>query len=93
MAGFWELPERGEVPEAIEHQQAGRFRHSITHHNFSYTVVLAAVRSKPKGYRWATAEHLAQLPLTTITKKALQFLQRGIDDRPESLRPRQVKCV
>jgi len=76
MTGFWELPERGEVPAVVDPQAIGAFRHSITHHNFSYTVWLAAVRRKPKGYRWVTAEQLAQLPLTTTTRKALQLLQR-----------------
>ncbi len=76
MPGFWELPERGDLPEVVEQEEAGRFRHTITHHNYSYAVIPASLRSKPKGYRWATAEELAQLPLTTITKKALDVLQR-----------------
>jgi len=77
MAGFWELPERGEVPGAVEHQVLGSFRHTITHHRYAYAVVLATVRTKPKGYRWANAKDLEQLPLTTITRKALDVLRRG----------------
>jgi A/G-specific adenine glycosylase len=77
MPSFWEMPEQGDLPEAVEQPQVGRFRHSITHHNYSYAVIPATLRGKPKGYRWATTEDLVQLPLTTITKKALDVIQRG----------------
>ena len=77
MAGFWELPERGELPGAAEQEVVGSFRHTITHHRYSYAVVAATMRTKPKGYRWASAEDLEQLPFTTITRKALDALRRG----------------
>jgi adenine-specific DNA glycosylase len=77
MPGFWEMPERDDLAGAVEGRELGRFRHSITHHNYSYAVISATLYGKPKGYRWATTEDLAQLPLTTITKKALDVIRRG----------------
>jgi len=36
--GFWELPTVEELPGAKEQQTLGSFRHSITNHNYTFTV-------------------------------------------------------
>ncbi|MFN3323075.1 MAG: A/G-specific adenine glycosylase [Bryobacteraceae bacterium] len=73
MAGFWELPEREQLPEAEPIALLGSFRHSITHHNYTFTVQAARTTAKPAGFRWLSRERIASLPLSTTAKKALQL--------------------
>jgi A/G-specific adenine glycosylase len=72
LAGFWELPEANSVPEARHGQLLGGFRHSITNHDYRFTVVDATLGRAPRGFRWVTKEELATLPLTTASRKALE---------------------
>jgi A/G-specific adenine glycosylase len=71
MAGFWELPPAGAVPGARPGEVRGEFRHSITNREYHITVVGAEVRRAPRGCAWVERDWLPQLPLTTITRKAL----------------------
>jgi len=73
MPGFWELPESG-APRLVRGEPLGRFRHAITFHQYTVTVHPARLRgARPAGYRWVSRGELAQLPLTTITRKALKL--------------------
>ena len=71
LAGFWELPEPEQVPEARPIRSHGVVRHSITNHTYRLTVVEAVVERAPAGCQWIPKERLQQLPLATTTRKAL----------------------
>jgi A/G-specific adenine glycosylase len=68
---FWELPEAGQIPDAVIGDNVTQFRHSITNHNYVLTVVSARVPRAPLGFRWIPRRELIGLPLSTITRKAL----------------------
>jgi A/G-specific adenine glycosylase len=80
MAGFWELPERGDLPDAVEGEVIGNFRHAITHHQYRYAVVVASLRKAPQGCRWVSPANLKELPVATITRKALGILERASEE-------------
>ena len=80
MAGFWELPGPEELPEARAGKTWGEFRHTITHHRYTFTVRSAAVRAAGEGFRWFSAAELTEIPLSTTARKALKlagFLPRA----------------
>jgi A/G-specific adenine glycosylase len=84
MPGFWELPQaENEQPDPdclaslglTLKERLREFRHSITYHNYTITVFRAALRGPtPQGFRWRAVEELPEIPLTTITKKALKTI-------------------
>jgi adenine-specific DNA glycosylase len=71
MAGFWELPEPDHLPGLAIAGRVGRFRHTITHHHYEFTVVSGSVRRAPGGYRWVALNGLHSIPLSTTARKAL----------------------
>ena len=75
MRGFWELPEREQLPAAtLSGSPAGIVRHTITHHQYTFTVRRAALRRLPQGFRWMPLAGLAQIPVSTVTRKALRLV-------------------
>jgi A/G-specific adenine glycosylase len=76
MAGFWELPEREQVPGAEVVEAAGRFRHSIVHTTYLVVVYRAAQNRLPHdgALQWVAKRSLGDLPLSTTAKKALILL-------------------
>jgi len=76
LAGFWELPEAGDVPAARHTGVLGKFRHSITSTEYKVTVVDATVARIPRGFQWV-AEGGNGFPLTTMTRKALRLAGHG----------------
>jgi A/G-specific adenine glycosylase len=68
--GFWDLPEPFEG--ARVGLRLGEFRHSITHHQYSFTVHRAVVRAAPKGLRWFDRKNIDEIPLSTTAKKGLR---------------------
>ena len=73
MAGFWELPDLEKLPGAEVGEPLGSFRHTITHHNYTFEVAGASISKPPKGFHWLSKEQREQLPLSTIARKALRF--------------------
>ncbi|MCC6537631.1 MAG: A/G-specific adenine glycosylase [Bryobacterales bacterium] len=73
MAGFWELPEPDQLPEAVEGETIGVFRHTITTTNFTFRAVRAQLRRAPKGFRWMKRSGLISTPVSTVLRKALAF--------------------
>jgi A/G-specific adenine glycosylase len=73
MAGFWELPEASQLPEARLGRELGVFRHTITINNYTYRVLKSTIRSAPEGYQWVQKDDLANLPTSTILRKALSL--------------------
>jgi A/G-specific adenine glycosylase len=87
MPGFWELPqaEAARIDGGCfrhlgieSNGLLGEFRHSITFRNYRGRVHHGVLTGKaPKGYRWIAATRLAELPLTTISRKALAAATRA----------------
>jgi adenine-specific DNA glycosylase len=76
MPGFWDLPApehlRGIRPGAA----IGQFRHTITHHHYTFTVKAArAPKRLPTGalFRWLAPREASDIPLSTTAKKALRL--------------------
>jgi len=78
LAGFWELPEAGELPGAKPRGTAGSFRHNITNHDYRICVVVATLRRTPGDFRWIRKDRLAGMALSTATRKALAILPESI---------------
>lgn len=74
LAGFWELPEREQVPDANIYGQPGEFRHTIVNTTYLVQVSRASVSSHPNGFTWLAKGSLETFPLSTISKKALARL-------------------
>jgi A/G-specific adenine glycosylase len=84
MAGFWELPALEELPpETLQGARAGKswgeFRHTITHHHYTFTVRSATVRAESvratgADFRWFPASELTEIPLSTAARKALKLV-------------------
>jgi A/G-specific adenine glycosylase len=75
LAGFWELPEREQVPGATVYGAAGQFRHTIVHTTYTVQVYRAFAHRRPSGFQWLAKSALKTFPLSTTTKKALAILQ------------------
>lgn len=71
LAGFWDLPEARELPHAEIGDVLGRFKHSITRHDYTVEVRAARVVRAPRGFKWVGREDLAALPLSTMARKGL----------------------
>jgi A/G-specific adenine glycosylase len=71
LAGFWELPEREQLPGAVVGEPWGEIRHGITVHSYRIAVCPARVEFAPAGFEWISWEKLAELPLSTVARKAL----------------------
>ena len=84
MPGFWELPTAGRLaallPEIGMPSNAwlaavGKFSHSITDTVYTCRVYEArAYEDVPKGHRWVTLAQTREIPVATISAKALRVL-------------------
>ncbi|MGB7721279.1 MAG: A/G-specific adenine glycosylase [Bryobacteraceae bacterium] len=77
MAGFWDLPAPEDLPGSRTGARFGEFRHTITHHHYTFTVLAAAAR-RPAGpisprFRWFDPAALTGIPLSTTARKALKL--------------------
>ena len=72
MAGFWDLPARGDL-RAREVERLGEFHHTITHHHFTFTVIAARARPSGKQFAWFSPAQFANIPLATTARKALRL--------------------
>jgi len=73
MAGFWELPTRDQLPHARIGRRLGAFRHTITHHHYTFGVAEASEATARRPFRWHEARQLAAIPLSTTARKALKM--------------------
>lgn len=74
MAGFWEFPALEDLPEWREEENLGSFRHTITNHHYTITVLTGRISRAPAGLQWRSRDVLEAIPLTTISRKALRLL-------------------
>jgi A/G-specific adenine glycosylase len=74
MAGFWDLPSPEELPSARTGEPLGEFRHTITHHHYTFTVVSASARPRGAEYRWFEPHETVEVPLSTTARKALKLV-------------------
>lgn len=70
MPGFWELPERAQLPDIAAGFRLGSFKHGITFHNYTFEVCEADPPSDLGVCRWLPLESLEVEPVSTIFKKA-----------------------
>jgi A/G-specific adenine glycosylase len=76
MPGFWDLPSPEHLPVVRPGAAIGQFRHTITHHHYTFTVKAAPVpRRLPAGslFRWLAPREASDIPLSTTAKKALRL--------------------
>ncbi len=75
MVGFWDLPSPEDLPGAQLLERLGGFRHTITHHHYSFSVTASSLDGSriPAGgaFCWFTLEQLASIPLSTTARKGL----------------------
>ena len=85
MAGFWGLPSPTDLPEAGIGEPLGEFRHSITHHRYSFSVYSARLgrrsesgpEPRPSVLQWFEPARLAAIPLSTTARKGLRIAGIG----------------
>ena len=70
MAGFSELPEKRLFPR-LRSEKQGEFAHRIVNDRFRITIWKARPPAGLPAGKWRKLEDLADIPLTTVTKKAL----------------------
>jgi A/G-specific adenine glycosylase len=78
MAGFWELPSPEQLPGARIGKSIGEFRHTITHHHYTFTVKVAVGHAAGAEFAWFVPVQLADIPLSTTARKALQLAAQPI---------------
>lgn len=74
MAGFWELPEPAHAPGARVGKSYGTFRHTITHHRYTFEVKAAKWTPRGGDFAWFQASELPGIPLSTTARKALALI-------------------
>jgi A/G-specific adenine glycosylase len=85
MAGMWELPQYSEPPHSANSAPWRTFRHSITITDYTVHVLRtacsrrkspsqpkSAFNEKRKNGKWIAARHIAQIPITGLTRKILR---------------------
>lgn len=76
MPGFWELPEPEHLPNAASLKRLGNFRHSITVHNYRFTVYLAEPPDTAGECKWIPIHNLDALPVSSVFRKAAKLVAK-----------------
>jgi adenine-specific DNA glycosylase len=71
---FWELPAK-ESLSLLRVKEQGKFTHRIVNDRFQVSVWTGTARTLPPG-EWFDGAAMGEIPLTTITRKALKLLGR-----------------
>ncbi len=87
MPGFWELPERAELPAASVGRRLGAFRHGITFHNYRFEVHEAVAPCDIGPCEWVAMDALATMPVSTVMKKAKRVADKS---RKQNATPRST---
>jgi A/G-specific adenine glycosylase len=83
LAGFWELPEREQVPGATVLAAAGGFRHTIVNTTYLVQVYRASLKACSSKLQWVPKSNLCNLPVSTTAKKALILLASVDRESPQ----------
>ena len=67
-----------DLPKAKQQEALGSFRHSITNHNYTFTVAKATLARAASRFEWVERTDLKRLPLSTTTRKAFALLGQTI---------------
>lgn len=73
LAGFWDLPDAGSLPNARRGPLLGVFHHTIVQTRYTCHVWKATLASPAPGFSWLPLEDMSQFPIATIAKKALKL--------------------
>ncbi len=76
LAGFWELPEPGQLPGVQVGESIGHFRHTIVNTNYRFEVLRATIKSVPDGFSFLSKKLFDEVPLSTTAKKGLACLRK-----------------
>lgn len=76
LAGFWELPEPGQLAGARVGGQIGQFRHTIVNTSYRFQVLRGSIKNVPEGFSFLSKRLLDEVPLSTTAKKGLACLQK-----------------
>lgn len=76
MPGFWELPEAAQLPAAEPGMVLGSFRHGITIHSYTFSVVRATVPAEYHPCAWLPLSSLEMAPVSTVFRKAVKVVAR-----------------
>ena len=76
LAGFWELPEPEQIPEAVIGVRAGRFRRALVNTLYLFEVFAASIDITPLGFQFLSPKQLEDSPLSTAARKALVCLNK-----------------
>ena len=77
MPGFWELPERTQLPD-VDGPLIATFRHGITYHNYRFSVVSASAPTDLGECQWVEKTELLRMPISTVLKKAYRLVERAV---------------
>jgi A/G-specific adenine glycosylase len=77
MPGFWELPEAEHLPGANTVERLGAFRHSITVHNYRFTVYRAEAHGDFGPCGWLELSALKTLPVSSVFRKAARVAMKA----------------
>ena len=73
MPGFWELPERTQLPNAELVQKLGSFRHGITFHSYVFDLWTAKMPADTGDCQWIHIQKRGGVPVSTIFNKAARL--------------------
>jgi A/G-specific adenine glycosylase len=76
MPGFWELPEREQLPDVTPECVLGTFRHGITFHNYRFEIRRCEPPAEVGICQWIEIQELIALPVSTILQKARRTVER-----------------
>ena len=78
MPGFWELPELFQLPDVPPGDVLGEFRHSITFHNYRFSICEASPPAEIGSCHWVNLHSLSGLPVSTVFRKAQRAVKRAV---------------
>ncbi len=76
MPGFWELPERAQLPAVATGPKLGSFRHTITFHKYLFEVIESSALSSIGECQWMALADLNTQPVSTILRKARAVVEK-----------------
>lgn len=77
MPGFWELPESAQLPTAEPGPVLGSFRHGITVHSYTFSIVRCPPPTDIGPCHWFHLSSGQTCPVSTVFRKAIKTLQKS----------------